>query len=185
MTSSARGKLLVATPILADPNFLRTVVLVLEHTDDGALGVVLNRPSATFLAELLPGWAGLAVEPGLVHIGGPVQPSGVIGLAQIAPSEVPDPTVRLLWPGVATVDLETSPDDLAGAVRGVRCFAGYAGWSPGQLDAEVDTGSWFVVDRDPDDLWTADATDLWRTVLWRQPGRLRQFALCPLDASTN
>lgn len=193
--ASVRGKLLVSTPPLLDPNFLRTVVLVLEHNAEGALGVVLNRPSDTHLAEVLPRWGPLAVAPGLVHIGGPVQPAGMIALARVgrldvvgAPevADVPDVSgLRPLWPGVATVDLEASPEHLDAAVDGVRCFVGYAGWSPGQLDAELADGSWFAVDLEPGDLWTPDASDLWRSVLRRQPGRLSHYALCPVDPSTN
>jgi putative transcriptional regulator len=183
---STRGRLLVATPPLLDPNFARTVVLMIEHNEDGALGVVLNRPTATALDEVLPEWADLAVDPGLVHVGGPVQPDGMIGLALLGTVDPVDvPGVTELWPGVGTLDLDAPPPGGAGWVRGVRCFVGYAGWGPGQLDGEIAGGSWFVVERHPDDLWSADPDGLWRRVLRRQPADLAQFANAPTDPSTN
>jgi len=183
---STRGRLLVATPALLDPNFVRTVVLMIEHNAEGALGVVLNRATGTHLAELLPGWGDLAVAPGSVHLGGPVQPDGMIGLARLGtvdPVEVPG--VTELWPGVGTVDLDGGPPGGTGWLRGVRCFAGYAGWGAAQLDGEIATGSWFVVDRDPDDVWTPEPDGLWRRVLRRQPAPVAQFANCPVDPGTN
>ena len=186
MHQSTRGRLLVASPTLLDPNFVRTVVLMIEHNDDGALGVVLNRATGTSLAEVLPTWGDLAVAPGFVHLGGPVQPDGMIGLALLAtvdPIEVPG--VTELWPGVGTVDLEAVPPGEAGWLRGVRCFAGYAGWGTTQLDGELASGSWFVVDRTPDDVWTSEPEGLWRRVLRRQPAGVAQFANCPSDPTTN
>jgi putative transcriptional regulator len=186
---STRGRLLVATPPLLDPNFVRTVVLMIEHNAEGALGVVLNRPSATRLAEVLPVWGDLAVAPGLVHFGGPVQPDGMIGLVQLDPGDPDDPGdpgdpgITEVWPGVGTVDLD-GPGP-AGRIRGIRCFAGYAGWGPGQLDGEIAAGSWFVVDRRTDDLWSTEPTELWHRVLRRQPGPVAQFANAPIDPSTN
>ena len=186
MHESTRGRLLVATPPLLDPNFVRTVVLMLEHSGDGALGVVLNRPTETQLSEVLPAWGDLAVAPGVVHLGGPVETDGMIGLALLATVDPVDlPGVRELWPGVGTVDLEDPVAVVEGFVRGVRCFVGYAGWGPDQLEDELATGSWFVVDRDSDDLWSPEPEGLWQAVLRRQPGALAQYAHCPPDPSVN
>jgi putative transcriptional regulator len=186
VSGSTRGRLLVATPPLLDPNFVRTVVLMIEHNEDGALGVVLNRPTRVALAEVLPRWGELAVGPGVVHVGGPVQPDGMIGLALLGTVDPVDLAgVTELWPGVGTVDLEAQPPGGAGWIRGVRCFAGYAGWGAGQLDAEVATGSWFVVDRHASDLWSEEPEDLWVRVLRRQPPAVAQYAHCPGDPSTN
>lgn len=184
---SVRGRLLVATPPLLDPNFERTVVLMIEHNRDGALGVVLNRPARASVAEVLPRWADLAAPPGLVLVGGPVEPEGMIGLGRLVPGTTGDQPagVHELWPGVGTVDLEGSADSARGRVEALRCFAGYAGWGPAQLDRELATGSWFVVDAAPGDLWSVDPAGLWRAVLGRQPARLAQFVHCPPDPSTN
>lgn len=188
---SVRGRLLVATPTLLDPNFHRTVVAVLEHGEEGALGVVLDRPSGTPLGEILPRWADVALAPGEVFLGGPVATDGMIGLARLVVDVDPDhdhdppPGVRALWPGLATVDLESDPADLDGLVSGLRAFVGYAGWGPGQLEGEIAEGAWFVVDQTAGDLWTARPRDLWRTVLRRQPGRIAQFANAPDDPASN
>lgn len=189
---SLRGRLLVATPPLLDPNFVRTVVYLLEHNPDGALGVVLNRPTATMLGEVLPAWGDLAAAPGVVFLGGPVQPDGMIGLAALRVGDSGEPVdpddcpgLRRVGPGVGAVDLEGPPEAVQPWVDAVRCYAGYAGWGPGQLEGELAAGSWFVVDREPRDVWCTDPGALWQAVLRRQPGRLAWFARCPLDPSTN
>jgi putative transcriptional regulator len=185
VSDSLRGRLLVATPDLADPNFFRTVVLVLEHSDEGALGVVLNRPSpATAVEDPLPAWAPLAVDPSVIFVGGPVQPQAAIGLARRADRAEPDGFAPLS-DELGTVDLERHPAEVAPRVDRLRVFAGYSGWGPHQLETELEAGGWFVVDADPSDLWTAEPDTLWRVVLRRQPGKERLFAEFPLDASLN
>jgi putative transcriptional regulator len=192
VTGSLRGQLLVATPDLEDPNFFRTVVLVLEHTVDGALGVVLNRPTGTEVASVLPAWAPLVTGPaggvGAVFVGGPVQPDGAIGLARRAPSAgaTDEPLgFAALFDDVGTVDLERDPGDVAPALAAARVFAGHAGWGPGQLDGEVAAHGWFVVARAGADLWETEPEDLWKRVLQRQPGRVRMFAGFPADPGLN
>jgi putative transcriptional regulator len=185
VSDSLRGQLLVATPDLADPNFFRTVVLVLEHSPDGALGVVLNRPSAANTVEdPLPAWAPLAADPPVIFVGGPVQPEAAIGLARRVEAAEPDGFAPLSGE-LGTVDLERDPADVAPRVDRIRVFAGYSGWGPRQLEGELESGGWFVVGAEPSDLWTAEPGALWRAVLRRQHGNERLFADYPLDARFN
>jgi putative transcriptional regulator len=178
MDTSVRGRLLVATPDLRDPNFSRTVVLVLEHGAEGALGVVLNRPVDLLVDEVLPDWADRVSAPGCLFVGGPVSPSAAIGLGR--GPDLPD----ALFDGLATVDLELdgapTPD-----LSALRIFVGYAGWAAGQLDEELEAGGWLVLDLEPGDPFTADPSELWVHVLRRQGGRTAIFALAPEDPSTN
>ncbi|MFZ4584931.1 MAG: YqgE/AlgH family protein [Acidimicrobiia bacterium] len=176
-----RGRLLVGTPLLTDPNFARTVVLLLDHSADGAFGLILNRPSDTTVAEVLHQWAADAAEPGVVFVGGPVSPQGAVGLAH---SLAVDPVDAFapLFNGIGTVDLDS--ETVPGLDR-FRLFAGYAGWSAGQLEAEIEEGSWFVVESEPEDAWTRRPHDLWQVVLRRQAGGLAMFAHCPVDPTTN
>jgi putative transcriptional regulator len=184
MTDLGSRRLLVAAPSLRDPNFERTVVLVVEHAEEGALGVVLNRPSDTDLAVALPRWEAVAAEPPVVFVGGPVAPTAAIGLgAASAPGEVEG--WRPIFAGIGSLDLEHDPDDLAVPVRDVRIFAGYAGWSPGQLEEEVESGAWYVVDALPDDARCPEPDDLWSAVLRRQGGPLALVANFPPDPSMN
>lgn len=181
---SLRGRLLVATPDLQDPNFARTVVLVLEHSPEGALGIALNRPTDAALVAALPAWADLGAAPAVVFVGGPVQPDAAIGLARRVGDAVPD-GLAPLFDGLGTIDLERDPVDLAPYVDAVRVFVGYAGWGPTQLDDEVAADGWFVVDAMPDDAWSSRPGALWRTVLRRQRGPLRLVAGFPDDPSLN
>jgi putative transcriptional regulator len=179
VTDSVRGKLLVAAPSLADPNFYRTVVLMFEHTDEGAAGVVLNRPSETTVREVLPSWAELAAEPGVVFVGGPVQPDGVICLARAAPDQSPD-GFRELADGIGSLDLEQDA-----TVETLRIFAGYSGWGGGQLEAELAEEAWLILDALPGDVFTPGPGQLWREVFRRQSGNLRLLANFPPHPSLN
>jgi putative transcriptional regulator len=182
----APGRLLVATPALEDPNFARTVVLLLDHSEDGVLGVVLNRPSEAEVAAALPEWGGLATDPDLVFVGGPVQPSAALGLAWCPPGlpEDSDGGLRVLGGSLGTLDLE-EPSALPVGCRGVRIFAGYAGWAAEQLQDEIAEGAWYVVDALPEDAVTPEPDTLWRRVLRRQPGPLAMVASFPPDPSLN
>ena len=184
MSDSARGRLLVATPTLYDPNFVRSVVLVLEHGEDGALGVILNRPSETAVGETLPGWNRLASDPGVVFVGGPVSPDAAIGVARATSSDQTEGWAPLFG-SLGTIDLGRDPVELPVDVQNLRVFAGYAGWTEGQLDGELDAGGWFVVDAAPDDVFTAEPARLWVSVLRRQGGRLAMFATAPPHPSQN
>ncbi len=184
MSESVRGRLLVATPSLYDPNFFRSVVLVLEHGEGGALGVVLNWPSDTAVDETLPNWNRLASSPGVVFVGGPVSPDAAIGVARVGTDEQAEGWAPLLG-HLGTVDLGRDPVELPVNVQNLRVFAGYAGWSEGQLDGELDAGGWFVVDAAPDDVFTSEPDRLWASVLRRQGGRLAMFASAPPHPSSN
>jgi putative transcriptional regulator len=179
---SLAGRLLVALPALDDPNFERTVVLLLDHDEDGALGVVLNRASEVPVHEALVDWAGLAARPAVVFGGGPVEPTAVVALGRTPVHVVPEGFQPLL-DRVRLVDV--SDDPVGSEVDQVRVFAGYAGWGPGQLEGEIEMGAWAAVDAEPADVFTASPERLWSDVLGRQPGRLRLLASFPDDPSAN
>jgi putative transcriptional regulator len=178
------GKLLVATPLLRDPNFHRTVVLLLDHGADGALGVVLNRPSDTSVDEPLPQWRVHAAEPAVVFVGGPVAPGSAICLARAGAEEEREGW-QPLFDRLGTVDLGRSPVDLGLPIEGMRVFSGYAGWGPSQLEGEIDAGAWFVLDAEPGDALSGDPRSLWRSVLRRQPGVLGAVANFPPELAAN
>ena len=184
--AGTKGRLLVATPLLTDPNFERTVVLMLEDNDEGALGLVLNRPSELEVEEPLPDWADLSAPPPVVFVGGPVSRSSVIALARVA--EGPEPTedtwTSVLGP-IGVLDLTADASLMHAVVDGVRVFAGYAGWGSDQLKAEIAEGAWFVVDALPSDATTEEPDELWRAVLRRQDDNLRLFANYPPDPAVN
>jgi putative transcriptional regulator len=184
-TESLVGHLLVAAPGLRDPNFERTVVLLVAHEDGGALGVVLNRATEVPVGEVLAGWGVLASDPSVVFEGGPVQPEAAICLAR-ARNGFND--LRGFSPfegSVGTVDLSADPDAFRDRLTDVRVFAGYAGWSPGQLEEEISTGSWFTFKALPGDAFTARPDDLWPMVLRRQGGMYAAVAIYPADPSQN
>jgi putative transcriptional regulator len=182
------GSLLVAMPGLTDPTFAGAVVYVLDHADTGTLGVVLGRPSEVRIGDVLPGWAQLAVEPGVFHVGGPCETDTALCLATTGTGLTPDSGsgLRQVADGVHLVDLDTDPEDLHGAITGLRVFAGYAGWSDGQLAREVAEGAWACVAGSPADVLAgASGPQLWRSVLGRQRGRLAVLSTAPADPSAN
>jgi putative AlgH/UPF0301 family transcriptional regulator len=181
------GSLLVAMPALADPTFAGTVVYVLDHSDNGTLGVVLGRPSQVDIRDVLPGWCDLAVDPPVFHVGGPCETDTALCLA-VAPAAVSggDSPLRRVAGDVHLVDLDSDPDDLQEELTGLRVFAGYAGWSPGQLAGELAEGAWACVPGLADDvLHQASGPELWRTVMGRQTGRLAVLSTAPADPSVN
>lgn len=170
---NVEGKLLVASPHLLDPNFYRSVVLVIEHGEEGALGLVLNRPTEEPVADHLIEWSGLEAEPGVVFIGGPVQPD--IGVCLEHEPGGPEPWASL-------VDLEEGPE---GVEHPVRVYAGYTGWSRGQLEAELEEGGWLVLDPEPTDAFSSEPERLWQEVLKRQGGTIGWLANFPPDPRLN
>ncbi|MGC4999192.1 YqgE/AlgH family protein [Streptomyces sp. DT195] len=186
--SSLTGRLLVATPALADPNFDRAVVLLLDHDEEGSLGVVLNRPTPVDVRDVLADWAALAGEPGVVFQGGPVSLDSALGIA-VVPGGGEGESAPLGWRrvhgAIGLVDLETPPELVASALGALRIFAGYAGWGPGQLQDELDQGAWYVVESEPGDISSPAPERLWREVLRRQRGDLAMVATYPDDPSLN
>ena len=180
------GRLLVATPKLEDPNFARSVVLLLDHDDDGALGVIISRPTTVPVADVLPAWSDLVSGPDVLFSGGPVATDSALAIAVLADRDDDVPVGwRPLYPGAGLVDLDAPPELLSGMLTGMRVFAGYAGWGAGQLEGEIAEGAWYVVPAEPEDLLDPDAESLWRRVLRRQRGELAFVHTCPLDPTLN
>jgi putative transcriptional regulator len=172
---SYRRHLLIAAPSLFD-YFRRTVVLVIEHTSEGAMGVVLNRPSETLVAEAVPALAGIAGDEELVRVGGPVAPQAVVALGEF---DDPDEAGSSVMAGLGTVD----PDGPHDSLRRLRVYAGYAGWGPGQLDAEVEQRAWIPQEASADDPFHEG--DIWSDTLRRKGGGYRLLATMPDDPSVN
>ena len=172
---SLRGQLLIASPQLTD-YFRRTVVLVIEHTEDGAMGIVLNRRTEAEVAEVVPSLAGLAGDEDGVHAGGPVEPESVLALGDFVD---PGEAGKKVAGSIGLLD----PDRPEPELRRMRVFAGYAGWAPGQLDAEMEQDAWIVTAAEPEDAFAPD--DLWPTVVQRKGGNFALMATLPLDPRMN
>jgi putative transcriptional regulator len=183
-TEGLAGKLLVASPLLRAPEFNWTVVAMLDHGDHGALGVIINRPGDAPLVEVVPPVADIASSPAVLFAGGPVEPSAAIALG-VAVGGATGEGWRPLLPPLVTVDLDSDPTVLASSLRELRVFAGYAGWSAGQLEGEIHEGAWYVVDALPTDTFAHLPDRLWSAVLRRQPWPLSAVATCPLDPTMN
>ena len=175
MADSTRGQLLIAAPSLFD-YFRRTVILVLEHTEEGAMGVVLNRASETRVSEAVPALAELPGGDELVRLGGPVSPQSVVALGDF---ERPEEAGTQVIGTLGTLDPEADNESL----RRLRVYAGYAGWAAGQLDGELEAEAWIVTDAAVDDPF-ADG-DLWAEALARKGGKYRLLATMPSDPSLN
>jgi putative transcriptional regulator len=175
---SLQGQLLISSPLLHDPNFRQTVVLMTHHDEDGAMGLVLSRPSELRVVDAVPELAELPGAGDLVYVGGPVQPEAVVVLL-----DHEDEPERPIVGNVAFMPAEADIDELD-AVR-ARVFAGYSGWGPGQLEGELDESSWIVVPAEPDDAFAEDPDELWRTVLHRKGGKFALIATMPFDPKLN
>lgn len=183
------GRLLVASPTLVDPNFARTIVLLLDVDEDGVLGVVLNRPSEVAVGEVLEPWADAVGDPRVLFRGGPVGTDSALAVATLVEEtqEADDQPVgwRPLFRDTGLVDLDVPSEVIVPALRGMRIYAGYAGWSQGQLESEIEDGAWYVVAGERQDVFHTDPGDLWQQVLRRQPGPLAWLATYPDDPSQN
>ncbi|MEA2200822.1 MAG: putative transcriptional regulator [Solirubrobacteraceae bacterium] len=182
MAESLAGQLLLASPSLRDPNFARTVVLVGVHNDEGAMGVVLNRPSTVTVREAVPQLEPAVDELEPVYVGGPVQPTSVVCLAEFLDPSVAELLVigRIGFPAP-----DTGVEELAGSTARRRVFAGYAGWSDGQLDEEIGQGDWIAQAALPEDVFSEMPEELWSSVLTRKGGSYALIARMPADPSVN
>ena len=179
------GRLLVATPLLREPTFARTVILLLQHdAEEGAFGLVLNRPEAADIGEVVPSVADLVSRPPVLFSGGPVSPMTAIALG-LAANGAPEEGWAPVAPPIVSVDLDHDPALLAASLRAMRVFSGYAGWASGQLEDEVREGAWYVVDALPGDPFLDQPSLLWSTVLRRQGWPLSAVAVCPVDPTMN
>ncbi len=179
---SLRGKLLIASPALLDPNFFRTVVLVTEHNEDGAMGIVLNRPSEALVADVVPDLADVAGEEAPVYVGGPVQPEALVLLAEFADL---DAAAWIVTADVGLASADVDLAELAASVRRGRVYAGYSGWGAGQLEAELEEDAWIVEPPIPSELFPEDPEHLWNDVLARKGGQFALLARMPADPSVN
>ncbi|MDT5087823.1 MAG: putative transcriptional regulator [Mycobacterium sp.] len=181
------GTLLLANTDLHEPTFRRSVIYIVEHNDGGTLGVILNRPSETAVYNVLPQWTTLAGKPKTMFIGGPVKRDAALCLAVLRVGAVADdvPGLRHVAGRMAMVDLDADPETIAPAVEGVRIFAGYSGWTIGQLENEIERDDWIVLSALPSDVLVEARADLWGRVLRRQPQPLSMLATHPIDVSRN
>jgi putative transcriptional regulator len=179
---SVRGQLLIAGPSLLDPHFWRTVVLMIEHTDEGALGLVLNRPSETNVGDAVPQLEELVDLDDQLYIGGPVQPSAVIVLAEF---EDPTDAALIAFDDIGVLGTGGSPEESGAGVRSGRAFVGHAGWGPGQLDSELERGDWILEPARKQDAFSGAPRELWSDVLTRKGGSYALIARMPPDPSVN
>jgi putative transcriptional regulator len=182
------GRLLVAAPSLIESTFTRTVVYLLEHDGGGTVGVVINRPTRTPVGEVLPDWHDIVSEPAVVFGGGPVLPDGALCMGTVRNDPVvlaAEPDVRLVAGDIGTVDLEADVAVIDALTTRLRVFAGHAGWAPSQLEEEIEEGSWFVVESQPDDIFCSAPKRLWRDVLRRQPPPLTFVSTFPAEVGLN
>jgi putative transcriptional regulator len=177
---SLQGKLLVSSPALVDPNFRRTVVLVAHHDEEGAMGLVLSRPSDVAATDAVPSLAGLPGSADPVFVGGPVQPNAFMVLGEF--DDVTEAAAPIFG-GVGFMPADAEPDQLS--LRRVRLFAGYSGWGSGQLELELEEESWIIVDAEADDAFADDPDELWRAVLHRKGGAFELMENMPFDPGLN
>lgn len=177
--------LLLASPALLDPNFVDTVILLLDVNAEGALGVVLNRPSGLAVSEVLGSWGDVVEEPEVLFHGGPVSTDGALAVALATAGGEDALGFRSVADRLGLLDLDTPAELVVGTIERLRIFAGYAGWGAEQLAAEIEEGSWYVVPGEVPDAFRVDPTELKRDVLRRQPGELAWHSTRPVDPDLN
>lgn len=183
----APGMLLVAAPGMLSPEFARTVVLIIDHAADSTLGVILNRRSEVAVHSVLPEWVEAVASPQAIYLGGPVSPQSAVGVAVTRNGvAIQDHGVLTrLANRMAQVDLRADPGEITELVTGMRLFAGYSEWAPGQLDEEIERGDWFVAPALPSDVIAPAAADVWGDVMRRQAMPLPLFATFPANLEDN
>lgn len=181
ISAPRRGCLLVATPQLEDPNFRRSVILIIDHGSEGSLGVILNRPSEISVDQIVPGWAASSSSAPRVFSGGPVQTNSLVALAL---ASAPLRGATSVTEHIALLNLEEEPDIAQQDFENVCLYLGYSGWSPGQLQAELQEGAWWTFESKPEDL-ISDPIDSWTRVLSRQNSAARLVAFHPEHAYMN
>lgn len=179
---SLKGQLLVASPSLLDPNFARTVVLIAEHNEDGAMGLVLNKPATATVADSAPELEELVDAEEPIYVGGPVQPTAVIVLAAF---EDPSAAGLLIRDDVGFLSAEADFEESADTTRHMRVFAGHAGWGPGQLEEELAEESWILESPLREEIFSAEPGELWAAVLRRKGSRYALLSTMPPDPSVN
>jgi putative transcriptional regulator len=179
---SLRGQLLIASPVIVDPNFRRTVVLIAEHSEEGAMGVVLNRPSEAKVEEAATPLDALVGPGEPIYAGGPVEPAAVVVLAEF---DDPEDAATIVVDRVGFMRSDASVEDVNAHTSRARVFAGYAGWGGGQLEAELEGEAWFVEPATPDVVFSTDPNDLWSGLLRRRGGEFTLIATMPPDPSLN
>jgi putative transcriptional regulator len=179
---SLKGQLLIASADLLDENFRRSVVLITEHDDEGALGLILNRPAKTTVVEAVPGLEPLVDEEDPVYVGGPVDQRSLLVLAEF---DDPDESASTIFEDVGFIRGDADIPLIAGAIRRARVFAGYAGWTAGQLDAELEAEGWILADPEREDVFGETDGELWSDVLRRKGGPYALLATMPPDPTLN
>lgn len=182
---SLAGKLLVATPATGGAMFGRSVVLLLQHDERGAHGLVLNKPLSTGVDRVLPGWQEHLSPPGLLFQGGPVGLDTALGLVSIPGAASDLLGIKRVFGAVGVADLDAPPELVMPEVAAIRIFAGYSGWAPGQLEGEIDAGGWYVVPAESRDAFSGEPALLWAAVLGRQHGSLAWVSRYPEDPELN
>ena len=178
---------MLAAPGMLSSEFARTVVLIIEHNLEHTLGVVLNRRSEVAVANVLPEWLDYVAKPQALYLGGPLGPQAAIGVGVTTSGTVIEDHLEFtrLANRLVHVDLRTDPAMLDGLLEGVRIFAGYAEWAPGQLDDEIERGDWYVAPALPSDVIAPAGTDLYSDIMRRQPMPLPLFSTFPADVDDN
>lgn len=178
---SLKGRLLISSAGLYDPNFRHTVILVGEHDETGAAGVVLNVPLDTTVQDTVPALADLVAPGALLFQGGPVDPRQAVLLVEASEPGLPD------MPVFGSVGFLTGeiPEEVRPHILRARVFLGHAGWGPGQLESELRAESWIVEEAAVDDVFSEQPESLWARVLKRKGPPYTTMATIPYDPSMN